>query len=304
MIRFDSVTKYYPTANGRHYVFRDASFEIPDGVNVGIVGRNGAGKSTLVRLLAGVDIPNSGHIIRTGLISPPIGLAGGMMPNLSGRENARFICRIQGVPAKDIPDILKWIEDFAEIGKFFDLPSKTYSSGMKGRLRFGITMAFDFDVYIIDEVTAVGDQRFRKKSRMVFEEKRAKSSFIKVSHNMNELTSECDAGIFINDRQLTYYPSIEDAVATYLALVGDDGEDLARDRKARKGGRQRAAARVAPALRQPPDKARTFPIGPVGAAPRAKQRPRKKIERQAPKISYAPAPMAPRRLPRFSKDSE
>ena len=341
MIRFESVTKSYPTPHGRHFVFRDATFEIPDGVNVGIVGPNGAGKSTLVRLLAGVDIPNEGRITRTGRISWPMGLTSGLQAGMSGRENTRFVCRIQGLPADDIPPILKWVEDFSEIGKFFDLPVKTYSSGMKARLRFAVTMAFDFDLYIIDELTAVGDQRFKKKSRMIFAEKRAKASFIKVSHSMEELLSECDAGIFINEQTLTYYPSVEEAVGAYLAIAGDDGEDMARDRKA-KARAKRAAARGSP---RPPLRAapRVGPLSPAGKAARparpsrvaqparraaraqAAQEeqsrmapgsrvkpPRKAKGRQRdraggvsrPIISHTPAPMAPRLSPHRTKDHD
>jgi capsular polysaccharide transport system ATP-binding protein len=341
MIRFESVTKSYPTPNGRHFVFRDVSFEIPDGVNVGILGRNGAGKSTLVRLLAGVDIPNEGRITRTGRISWPMGLTSGLQTGMSGRENARFVCRIQGVPSHGIPAILDWVEEFAEIDKFFDLPVRTYSSGMRARLRFAITMAFDFDLYIIDELTAVGDQRFKKKSRMVFKEKRSKASFIKVSHSLSELMTECDSGIFINEQTLTYYPAVEDAVAAYVAIVGDDGEEQARDRKAR-GRAKRPAAREAPRPRPPLRAApRVRPLPPAGqpartarpghlgkparraaraqaaqeglsrVAPGARVKPPWKAKgRQRdrtndvsrPIISHTPAPMAPRLPPHRTKD--
>ncbi|CAN5270759.1 hypothetical protein BH10PSE7_BH10PSE7_36930 [soil metagenome] len=284
MIRFEAVTKYYPTANGRHYVFRDASFEIPDGVNVGIIGRNGAGKSTLVRLLAGVDIPNSGRIVRTGRISWPMGLTEGLQTSLSGRENARFVCRIQGVPSSDIPAILKWVEDFAEIDKFFDLPIKTYSSGMRARLRFGITMAFDFDLYIIDELTAVGDQRFKKKSRAIFENKRANASFIKVSHSMLELKTECDAGIFINGQVLTYYPSIDDAVAAYSDIVGEDDNMEFRKKKPKPAAAKRAKRAV------------RAPLGQL------KARPAKGTPQPPRKRPHTPAPMAPHRGQRLIKD--
>ena len=142
---------------------------------------NGAGKSTLMRLLAGVDIPNKGTIERSGSISWPMGLASGMQLLMSGRENARFACRIQGVPSDQMDDRLAFIRKFSEIGKYFEMPVRTYSSGMRARLNFAIAMAFDFDFYIIDELTAVGDQAFRQKSRTVFEEKRKTCGFIKVS---------------------------------------------------------------------------------------------------------------------------
>ena len=287
MIRFESVTKYYPTAHGRHYVLRDASFTIPDGVNVAVLGRNGAGKSTLARLLAGVDIPNEGRIIRTGNISWPMGLTSGLQPSLTGRENARFVCRIQATPVDKIPALLEWIEDFAEIGKFFDLPIKTYSSGMRARLRFGITMAFDFDLYIIDELSAVGDQRFKKKSKLIFEEKRANASYVKVSHNLIEMRNECDAGIIINEGVLTYYSSIDEALAVYTEIAGDDGSDVPVRKAARPVKPHKRAAR---ALRAPVK---------VAANPPARNKPMKSLAAKRP---HKPAPMAPARLPRPKKD--
>ena len=221
MIRLDNVSKFFRTPSGRHYVLRNANLEIPSGAKVGVIGRNGAGKSTLMRLLSGVDVPNSGHIVRKGSISWPMGLASGFQVAMTGRENTRFACRIQGVPDAEIPEILESVKEFSGIGKYFDMPTRTYSSGMKARLNFAIAMSFDFDCYIIDELTAVGDQAFREKSRKIFEEKRKNASFIKVSHNMGELLRECETGMLLEDANLQIFPTMKEAVDRYKELTRD-----------------------------------------------------------------------------------
>jgi capsular polysaccharide transport system ATP-binding protein len=226
MIFLDNVTKFYPTGHGRHYVFQDVTFEFPDGVNIGIIGRNGAGKTTLLRLLAGADMPSRGKIVRTGRISWPLGLTSAVQRSLSGVENARFACRIQGIPASEMEGKIAQIREFAELGKFFDLPVNTYSSGMKGRLNFAIAMAFDFDTYLIDELTATGDLSFNEKARTAFKLKRDAASFIKCSHNMHELLTECDSGVLLDRGKFTYFPKVEDAAKAYLAIVAPGNEDV------------------------------------------------------------------------------
>ncbi|WP_319497374.1 ABC transporter ATP-binding protein [uncultured Cohaesibacter sp.] len=196
-------------------MLNNVSFEIPDNSHVGVLGPNGAGKSTLMRLLAGVDIPNKGTIKRTGLISWPMGLASSMQGSLTGKENAKFACRIQATPSDQLAQLVEEIREFSELGNYFDMPVRTYSSGMRARLNFAIAMAFSFDCYIIDELTAVGDKNFRQKSAAVFKEKRATASFIKVSHNLEELQSECDMGLVLNKGSATLYDSIEEALEIY-----------------------------------------------------------------------------------------
>jgi len=229
MIRLENVTKYYPTAGGRHFVFRDVTFEFPDKMNIGIIGRNGAGKSTLLRMLAAADMPSQGRIIRKGRISWPMGQGSTVQKSLTGVENARFACRIQGLRASEIAAKIEEIRAFAEIGKFFDLPVSTYSSGMKGRLNFAITVAFEFDTYLIDEVTATGDVTFVEKARNTFKQMRDKANFIKCTHSMQELLTECDAGVLLEKGQFTFFPRVEDAVEAFLAIVApDDEEAMAR----------------------------------------------------------------------------
>ena len=210
MITLTNVSKFYMTTKGRHYVLRDVNLRIEAMERVGVIGRNGAGKSTLMRLLAGVDIPNAGSIRREGSISWPLGLATGLQVIMTGRENAKFACRIQGIEAHQMEDALDFIRDFSEIGDYFEMPVRTYSSGMRARLNFAIAMAFDFDFYIIDELTSVGDQNFRTKSLEIFRAKRESCGFIKVSHNLNELERECNSALLLHKGKLTYFSSVPD----------------------------------------------------------------------------------------------
>ena len=219
MIRLENVSKFYATKSGRHYVLKDTSLEIPDNARLGVLGKNGAGKSTLMRLLAGVDAPNKGKIIREGSISWPMGLANSMQSSLTGRENARFACHIQGLNGRTLVQTVSEICDFADIGDYYEMPVRTYSSGMKARLNFAIAMAFDFDCYIIDELTAVGDKQFRETSGKIFREKRANASFIKVSHNLAELRAECNMGLVLRDATAKMYPNIEQAILVYNAYL-------------------------------------------------------------------------------------
>ncbi|WP_119306360.1 ABC transporter ATP-binding protein [Cohaesibacter haloalkalitolerans] len=219
MIQLENVSKYYATPGGRHYVLKDVSFTVPDHAQLGVLGPNGAGKSTLMRLFSGVDVPNKGRIIRTGSISWPMGLASSMQNALTGKENARFACQIQGISHKQVGEVVEGIRDFAEIGKYFDMPVRTYSSGMRARLNFAIAMAFDFNCYIIDELTAVGDQNFKNKSRATFEKKRQNASFIKVSHSLEELRAECNMGLVLNKGSATIYDSFAEAEEVYLQNI-------------------------------------------------------------------------------------
>ena len=168
MIELRNVHKRYRTTHGAgRWVLKGITLDIPARRSVGLVGANGEGKSTLLRLIGGIDTPTKGKVVRHCRASWPLGLAGGLQSALTGRQNAIFVCRIHGQEA-DIPDKLAFIADFAEIGAAFDEPIKTYSSGMQARLKFAMSMAFDFEVYLVDELTSVGDAAFRKKARAAF----------------------------------------------------------------------------------------------------------------------------------------
>ncbi len=215
MISLHNVTKSYMTLTGRKVVFRNLSLDLPEGVNVGLIGRNGAGKSTLMRIISSVDLPDSGEIVTKGRISWPVGLKGGIEKKLTGRDNVKFVCRIQGVRKAGMKEKIRYVQEFAELGDYFDRPVSNYSSGMRARLAFGTSMAFEFDYYLIDEVMAVGDARFKQKSRIVFKERLQKSKIILVSHSMKLISKMCDAVILLEHGQANYYNDVNEGIAAY-----------------------------------------------------------------------------------------
>lgn len=216
MITLHNVSKYYPTKFGRHYVMRDVSVTLPARRSIGILGKNGAGKSTLLRLLGGMDAPNRGQITRHCRVSWPLALSGGFQGSMTGRENTRFLCRVHGV--YDTRIVEEWVKEFSEIGQQFELPVKGYSSGMRSRFSFAVSMAFDFDIYLTDELTAVGDARFKQKCINVFNEKRQTASLIMVSHSMDTVRKQCDMGAVLHEGSLQLYDDLEEAIALYQTL--------------------------------------------------------------------------------------
>ncbi|EGL0931302.1 ABC transporter ATP-binding protein [Escherichia coli] len=215
MIKIENLTKSYRTPTGRHYVFKDLNIEIPSGKSVAFIGRNGAGKSTLLRMIGGIDRPDSGKIITNKTISWPVGLAGGFQGSLTGRENVKFVARLYA-KQEELKEKIEFVEEFAELGKYYDMPIKTYSSGMRSRLGFGLSMAFKFDYYIVDEVTAVGDARFKEKCAQLFKERHKESSFLMVSHSLNSLKEFCDVAIvFKNSYIIGYYENVQSGIDEY-----------------------------------------------------------------------------------------
>jgi len=215
MIVVEDVHKSYQTDNGSgKWVLQGVTFIIPPKLNVGLIGSNGAGKSTLLRIIGGVDQPTRGRVERHSRVSWPMGFGGGLQGSLTGRQNAKFVCRIHG-HEDDIPDRLAFIQDFAEIGDAFDEPVKTYSTGMKSRLQFGLSLAFDFDVYISDEVTSTGDAAFKKKAAAAFKKLADHASLIMVSHAEGTLRRFCTAGIWIHDGKAHWFDQIDDALKAY-----------------------------------------------------------------------------------------
>uniref|UniRef100_UPI000B34C2AB ABC transporter ATP-binding protein n=1 Tax=Thaumasiovibrio occultus TaxID=1891184 RepID=UPI000B34C2AB len=213
MITLSNLTKYYPSELGKQYVFRDLNFTLPEGNNIALLGSNGAGKSTLFRILAGSEYPNKGKVLTDKALSWPVALATGIHPQMTGRENTRFIGRVNGVA--DLDAYEEKVKDFAELGIKYDLPVKSYSSGMRSRLAFGCCIAIDFDVYLIDEATSVGDQKFRKKAKDALLAKSKEASVIMVSHDMKEIREFCDSAIILHKGELTYYPDLEEALTVY-----------------------------------------------------------------------------------------
>lgn len=222
MIRVESLTKSYLTLRGRKTVFRNLNFEVPENRSVGLIGRNGAGKSTLMALLAGVDLPDKGRIVTPQRLSWPVGLSGGMVTSATARENVRFVCRLYGVRGEAMKRVENFVADFAEIGDWFDMPVSTYSSGMRARIAFGTSMAFQFDYYLIDEIMGVGDARFKAKSKVLFEERMKSSKLILVSHSMRLIRAMCEVVVHLDRGQATVYQDVEAGIAAYERLGGRD----------------------------------------------------------------------------------
>ena len=216
MIRLENITKYYPSKLGNQYIFQNVSFDIPNGHNIGILGSNGAGKSTLFRLLAGSEYPNKGRIITDLTLSWPVALTTGIHQQMTGKENTRFIGKVNGIA--DLDKYEQRVRKFAELGKKFDLPVRSYSSGMKPRLAFACSIAIDFDVYLIDEVTSVGDAKFRRKAKEALLERSEKANVIMVSHEMDEIRQFCDSAIVLHKGELTFYNDLEQGIEQYQAL--------------------------------------------------------------------------------------
>ncbi len=216
MIELRNVTKGYWVHGEYRTVIDDLSIALPPGHSLGLLGRNGAGKSTLLQMIAGTMQPTSGHVIRRGDISWPIGAASSFHPDMTGMQNTRFLARIYGVDSDALSD---FVEDFAEIGKHYHMPLRTYSSGMKSRLSFGVAMGIPFDTYLIDEVTGAGDKRFKEKSRAVFRARMAQAGAIMVSHSMRDMRNYCDSGLVLHEGQLEYYDDIEDAITRHEDLL-------------------------------------------------------------------------------------
>ncbi len=220
MIRLERLTKSYLTLRGRKVVFRDLSLDIPAGFNVGLIGPNGAGKSTLMRLISKVDLPDSGKITTPASLSWPVGLSGGMQSSLTARDNIKFVCRIHGIRGPAMQEKLRFVEEFAEIGDYFDQPLSTYSSGMRARVGFGTSMAFDFDYYLIDEVMAVGDVTFKSKSRKLFAERLKGARIILVTHNMSLIRKMCDVVIHLDRGRATLYRDVNQGIGAYETAGG------------------------------------------------------------------------------------
>jgi capsular polysaccharide transport system ATP-binding protein len=214
MIVVHDVYKRYRTEHGvGKWVLRGVDVTIPPMRNVGLIGPNGAGKSTLLRLIGGVDQPTRGSVQRRCRVSWPVG-QGGLEGTLTGRQNAKFVCRVHG-HQDDLADRLEFIKDFSELKTAFDEPVKTYSSGMRARLQFALSLAFDFDVYISDEVTATGDAAFRKKAAAAFRSMVNRAGLIMVSHDEATLKQFCESGIWIHEGKAHWFEKLDDALAAY-----------------------------------------------------------------------------------------
>lgn len=216
MISFTNVSKKYRTHGADKVVLDRASFTFPEGRNVGILGSNGAGKSTLIRLIAGCEGVDSGRVSRLGRISFPLGFTGTFHPHLTGRQNATFVARIYG---ERVDDVVGFVEDFTELGAYLDMDISTYSAGMLAKLAFGISLAIDFDVYLVDEVTEVGDARFRRKCAAIFADRMARSDIVMVSHNVQTIRAYCDMAAVLANGRLVLHDTVDAAMRAYAQVT-------------------------------------------------------------------------------------
>ena len=216
MIILDRVSKAYRTRSGRKRVLDNVNVTLEAGHNLGILGVNGAGKSTLIRVLAGSELPDRGAVRRYSRVSFPLGFGGTFHGALSGHENVAFVARVYG---EEVRAVTEYVEDFAELGEYFQMPVNTYSAGMRARLAFATCLAIDFDVYLIDEVTEVGDQHFRRKCAEAFRERTLRSDIILVTHNVHTLRQYCDRGAILANGELTLFDDIGTALGRYHRMV-------------------------------------------------------------------------------------
>jgi capsular polysaccharide transport system ATP-binding protein len=224
MIRFDKVSKVYESRGYHHLVLNNLNFTVEPRSSLGICGANGAGKSTLMRLLAGVEFPTAGKVTRTMTTSWPLGYTSAFQASLTGADNVRFIARIYG---KDARMMLDFVEEFAALGPFFRQPIHTYSAGMVARLAFGMSLAIEFECYLIDEVTATGDERFRQKSEAALQERRDKAALVMVSHIPETLRAYCDRGAVLFNGSMTFYDTIDEAIEMHLYFQHAAAQDAA-----------------------------------------------------------------------------
>jgi capsular polysaccharide transport system ATP-binding protein len=212
MISFRNVKKTYRLQGVRKVIVDGLTLDLPSDRNIAILGQNGAGKSTLMRLIAGAELPDRGQILRRGTVSWPLGFSGGFDGDMTGLENARFVARMYG---EDTERVVAYVEDFSELGRSMALPIKTYSNGMKARLAFGVSMAINFSCYLIDEITSVGDARFKRKCDEVFQEKVQEANIIMISHSMATVRKFCQSGCFLHEGRLRYYEDVEAAIEAH-----------------------------------------------------------------------------------------
>lgn len=212
MIELRNVSKAYRLNGVRKQVLDGVSFRFPPDRNLAIMGSNGSGKSTLMRLIAGAERPDSGQVIRNVSVSWPLGFAGGFNGSMTGIENVRFIARVYGA---DTEEVIERVTEFAGLGQSLRLPVKTYSSGMKARLAFGMSMAIDFQCYLIDEVTAVGDEDFKRRSEAMFRGKLRDARIIMISHSVSQIREYCQGGLLLSGGVLRYYEDVNALVAAY-----------------------------------------------------------------------------------------
>jgi len=216
MIRLRDVAMHYPVRTGRRQILSGINLDLERGEKLGIFGRNGAGKSTLVRLISGAERPTAGTIERSMSVSWPLAFGGAFQGSLTGRDNVRFISRIYNA---DFSQHIQSVEEFAELGRYLDEPVRSYSSGMRARLAFALSMIIEFDCFLIDEVSAVGDLRFREKCEYELFEKRADRAMIIVSHEVNYIEKHCSRFAILNNGQIDFYDNFATSYQKFVDIM-------------------------------------------------------------------------------------
>jgi capsular polysaccharide transport system ATP-binding protein len=212
VIRLENIVKAYPTRFGPRKVLNGLNLELERGRHIGILGRNGAGKSTLIRLLSGAENPTSGHIHRGMSVSWPLAFTGAFQANLTGLDNLKFVCRVYGT---DWKPLVRFVEEFTELGVYFREPVSHYSAGMTMRLAFALSMAIEFDCFLIDEGLAVGDSRFGERCHVELFQKRKDRSFILVSHSPEIIKLYCDRAVVLHEGRFHEFPTVDEAYSFY-----------------------------------------------------------------------------------------
>ena len=215
-IALRNIVKEYHTAIGGRRILNDISFDIAAGEKIAVLGKNGAGKSTLVKIIGGVEAPTSGSVERSLFMSWPIALSGGFEATMSGLDNVRFIARLYDIP---IQDAVEFIDDFAELGSKLYLPVNTYSSGMRARLAFALTLVIDFECYLIDEVIAVGDARFQRKCYEALFVKRSHCAMILISHDLETVRKYCNKALVLKNGRGKVLDDLQTAIDIYTTLT-------------------------------------------------------------------------------------
>ncbi|HEX9389992.1 MAG TPA: ABC transporter ATP-binding protein [Usitatibacteraceae bacterium] len=216
VIQLENVVKKYHTRVGPRIVLNRVNLQVAKGEKVGIIGRNGSGKSTLIRMISGAELPTSGSVRRGISVSWPLAFGGAFQPFLTGLDNLRFVCRIYGI---DFHSVVPFVEEFTELGLYLREPVHHYSAGMRARLAFALSMAIEFDCFLIDEIIAVGDSRFHEKCRVELFEKRKDRALIMVSHDPNTIKDHCSRAAVLTNGHLTSFDNVDEAFANYAAAT-------------------------------------------------------------------------------------
>jgi len=230
MIELRNLNKVFRQNGVTKVVARNINFTFPTGETVALLGGNGAGKSTMLKMIAGTMTPDSGEIVSTGTISWPVGFSGSFHNDLTGAQNVRFVARVYGV---DTDEAVEFAKEFSQLGAHMHVPVKTYSSGMRSRLAFALSMAVPFDTYLIDEITAVGDGSFRAKSEAMLLSRLEKSGAIFVSHSLGQMERLCTSGVVLHNGRLFYYAKVRKAMEHYNHIMQGQLPPWLRDRRPR-----------------------------------------------------------------------